>query len=146
VLAELLGSPEPTGAPRDTVDALIQVVTRRPSVELAALAPLVIRAHDNNDPAARLIVTEAAQLLSQSVARIRPPESQNPIVVAGGLLTGGTPLGAAVEEILRAYWPKAPRLAASDGAAGAAWLAARTLPEVTDPAALHARLLGRPPG
>lgn len=140
VLTELLNDARPATRPRDTVDRLVQVVTRRPPVELAALAPLVIRAYEAGDDAARSIITRAAHHLSESVARIRPPGDRSPIVLAGGLLAGGTPLVAAVEEMLGARWPHAPRLAAGDGAAGAAWLAARTLPEVTDPAALHARL------
>lgn len=45
----------------------------------------------------------------------------------------------------RRHWPDAPVCRAGDGAAAAAWLAARDLPEVTDPSALHARLV-RPPG
>jgi glucosamine kinase len=144
VLTELLGTPEPGASPRTTVDALIQAVTRRPPVELAALAPLVVRANDAGDPAAASILAEAARLLTESVARIRPPGSRTPIVLAGGLLTGGTPLAAAVEASLQKRWPDAPRLTAGDGAAGAAWLAARELPEVTDPDGLHRRLLGTP--
>lgn len=148
VLTELLGTPEPAegSSPRTTVDALIQAVTRRPPVELAALAPLVIRAYDAGDPAAATILAEAARLLTESVARIRPPGSQTPIVLAGGLLAGGTPLAAAVETSLQERWPEASRLTAGDGAAGAAWLAARELPEVTDPEGLHRRLLGVPVG
>ena len=146
VLSEFLGSPRPASAPRATVDALIQAVTRRPPVALAALAPLVVRAYEAGDETAAAILAEAARLLTESVARIRPPDAHTPIVLAGGLLTGGTPLAAAVEESLRSRWPHAPRLAAGDGAVGAAWLAARTLPEVPDPVELHRRLLGRPTG
>jgi glucosamine kinase len=65
-------------------------------------------------------------------------------VLAGGLLAGGTPLATAVRAALRGRWPDAYLVSAGDGAVAAAWLAARTLPEVTDPAALHRRLVGRP--
>ncbi|HEX5597533.1 MAG TPA: BadF/BadG/BcrA/BcrD ATPase family protein [Micromonosporaceae bacterium] len=143
VLKELLGSPQPAASPRQTVDALVQAVTRRPPVELAALAPLVIQAHAADDQTAQSIVAAAADQLAQSVARIRPPEAASPIVLAGGLLTANTPLATAVQGLLHARWPSAPRLTAGDGAVGAAWLAARALPEVTDPKRLHARLLGR---
>jgi N-acetylglucosamine kinase-like BadF-type ATPase len=141
VLTEFLGSPRPAGPPRTTVDALVQAVTRRPPVELAGLAPLVVRAHQEGDEAASSILAEAARLLTENVSRIRPPDARTPIVLAGGLLTGGTPLAAAVEANLRARWPHAPRLTAGEGAVGAAWLAARPL--VPDPVDLHRRLLGR---
>jgi glucosamine kinase len=142
VLTELLGSPSIAAQPRDTADIVVQTVTRRPAVALAGLAPLVMRAHDAGDPAAREIVTEAAQHLADSVARIRPPGATSPIVLGGGLLTERTPLSATVERTLGESWPDAPRFFAGDGAAAAAWLAARTLPEVTDPVELHHRLLG----
>ncbi|KKJ99487.1 ATPase, partial [Micromonospora sp. HK10] len=73
--------------------------------------------------------------------RIRPPGATDPVVLGGGLLTGGTPLAGAVRAELTRRWPDAPLHAAGDGAAAAAWLAARDLPEVTDPAALHALLV-----
>ncbi|HEX6968012.1 MAG TPA: BadF/BadG/BcrA/BcrD ATPase family protein [Micromonosporaceae bacterium] len=142
VLAELLGAPEPSDGPRETVDALIQTVTRRPAVHLAALAPLVVRAQREGDGAAGRILAEAARLLTESVARIRPRGERTPVVLAGGLLTGDAPLAEQVGRLVRARWPRAPLLNARDGAAGAAWLAARTLTEVRDPVELHRRLLG----
>lgn len=146
VCAELLGAPRPQEPPRKIVDALVQAVTRRPPVWLARLAPLVIQAHDAGDEAARSIIARAAEHLVTSVARIRPPDACSPIVLGGGLLTGDTPLTRAVAERLSARWPHAPQLTAGDGALGAAWLAARALPEVADPAALHRRLFGRAAG
>ncbi|GAA3763486.1 BadF/BadG/BcrA/BcrD ATPase family protein [Plantactinospora mayteni] len=143
VLTELLGSAEVAARPRDTVDTLVQTVTRRPPVELAALAPLVIRADRDGDPAAAAILAEAARLVAANVDRIRPTDARTPIVLGGGLLTGDTPLADAVRPALAARWPDAPVYGAGDGALGAAWLAARTLPELTDPAELHRRLLGR---
>ncbi|MEN3611064.1 N-acetylglucosamine kinase [Plantactinospora sp. ZYX-F-223] len=142
VLTELLGSAQIAARPRDTVDTLVQTVTRRPAVELAALAPLVIRADRDGDPAAAAILAEAARLLVANVARIRPADARTPIVLGGGLLTGDTPLTDAVRPALAARWPQAPLRTAGDGALGAAWLAARNLPELTDPAELHRRLLG----
>ena len=70
-----------------------------------------------------------------------PAGATDPVVLGGGLLTGDTPLAAAVRAELARRWPAAPLRTAGDGAAAAAWLAARDLPEVTDPAALHARLV-----
>ncbi|MBM0239147.1 ATPase, partial [Micromonospora sp. ATA32] len=87
------------------------------------------------------LIAAAAAHLAESVTRIRPTGSTEPVVLGGGLLTGDTPLAAAVRAELERRWPDAPLCAAGDGAAGAAWLAARELPEVTDPAALHALLV-----
>jgi N-acetylglucosamine kinase-like BadF-type ATPase len=145
ILTELLGSAEVAPRPRDTVDALVQAVTRRPPVELARLAPLVLDAARAGEPPAAAIVAEAADRLTASVSRIRSADDASPIVLGGGLLTGDTPLARAVRPVLAARWPEAPLRDAGDGALAAAWLAARTLPEVTDPAALHRRLF-RPAG
>ncbi|GAA4156816.1 BadF/BadG/BcrA/BcrD ATPase family protein [Phytohabitans flavus] len=125
---------------RDQVDVLVQRVTRRPPVELARLAPLVIAAQAEGDPTASALLAEAARLLTESVGRIREPGDTSPIVLAGGLLVGETPLAPAVERELGTRWPDAPRPRASDGAAAAAWLAARPLLTPVEAAALHARL------
>ncbi|WP_092383020.1 N-acetylglucosamine kinase [Micromonospora phaseoli] len=141
VLTELTGSAEVAARPRDTVDALVQTVTRRPPVELARLAPLVVSAAGTAEPVAAGLIAEAAGHLISSTSRVRPPGDASPLVLGGGLLTGQTLLAAAVHAEARQCWPDAPIRAAGDGAAAAAWLAARDLPEVTDPAALHARLV-----
>ncbi|MEU6073559.1 BadF/BadG/BcrA/BcrD ATPase family protein [Micromonospora sp. NPDC047074] len=141
VLTELLGSAEVAARPRDTVDVLVQTVTRRPPVELARLAPLVVAAAVDGEPVAGALIEEAAAHLAESTARIRPTGDTTPIVLGGGLLTGATPLAAAVRAEVGRRWPDAPLRSAGDGAAAAAWLAARNLPEVTEPAALHALLV-----
>jgi glucosamine kinase len=143
VLNALLGSAPPGPPGRATVDALVQAVNRRPPIDLAALAPLVMRAIENGDPRAADIVGDAARLLVETAARIRPAGQATPIVLGGGLLTAPTPLAAAVNEACRTRWPDAPRVRAGDGAAAAAWLAARALPEVADPVALHRTLIPR---
>ncbi|WP_328426739.1 ATPase [Micromonospora sp. NBC_00389] len=145
VLTELMGSAEIAPRPRDTVDATIQAVTRRPPVELARLAPLVVTAAADGEPVATALVTEAAAHLAESVNRIRPAGAVTPVVLGGGLLTGDTPLAAAVRAEVGRRWPQAPLRTAGDGAAAAAWLAARELPELTDPATLHARLFPATP-
>ncbi|MEV2237971.1 BadF/BadG/BcrA/BcrD ATPase family protein [Micromonospora sp. NPDC049891] len=141
ILAELTGSSQVAPRSRDTVDALVQAVTRRPPVNLARLAPLVVDAAVAGDPTGTVLVSEAAAHLAATVDRIRPAGDTGVLVLGGGLLTGETPVAAAVRVEARRRWPDAPLRVAGDGAAAAAWLAARTLPEVTDPAALHARLL-----
>ncbi|SCF02078.1 BadF-type ATPase [Micromonospora coriariae] len=141
VLTELLGSAEVSARPRDTVDRLIQAVTRRPPVELARLAPLVVAAALDDEPVAAGLIDEAAAHLAESATRIRPPGAVSPVVLGGGLLTGDTPLATAVRAEVGRRWPDAWVFSAGDGAAAAAWLAALSLPEVTDPAALHALLV-----
>ncbi|MEV4490475.1 BadF/BadG/BcrA/BcrD ATPase family protein [Micromonospora coxensis] len=141
VLTELLGSAEVAPRPRDTVDTLVQAVTRQAPVELARLAPLVVAAAVEGEPAAVDLIGRAASHLVESASRIRPAGAVEPIVLGGGLLTGDTPLAAAVRAEARRRWPDAPVRTAGDGAAAAAWLAARDLPEVTDPVALHALLV-----
>ncbi|MCX4388269.1 ATPase [Micromonospora peucetia] len=145
VLTELLGSSEVAARPRDTVDALVQAVTRRPPVELARLAPLVVAAAVGGEPVAHGLIAEAAAHLAESTARIRPAGDASPIVLGGGLLTGDTPLAAAVRAEVARRWPDAPLHSAGDGAAAAAWIAARELPEVADPRALHTLLVPPPP-
>ncbi|MEH0845045.1 BadF/BadG/BcrA/BcrD ATPase family protein [Micromonospora sp. CPCC 205711] len=141
VLTGLLGSAEVAPRPRNTVDALVQAVTQRPPVELARLAPLVATAAAEGEPVATALIDEAAAHLATSAARIRPAGAVEPIVLGGGLLTGDTPLATAVRAEVARRWPAAPVRSAGDGAAAAAWLAARDLPEVTDPTALHALLV-----
>ncbi|MFJ8686797.1 N-acetylglucosamine kinase [Micromonospora wenchangensis] len=141
LLGELTGATGVAARPRDTVDAVVQAVTRRPPVELARFAPLVVDAAVAGDPVAAGLLHRAATHLVDSAARIRPADAATPLVLGGGLLTGHTPLGAAVRAEAGRRWPDAPVHPAGDGAAGAAWLAARTLPEVIDPVALHALLV-----
>ncbi|MEV1147865.1 BadF/BadG/BcrA/BcrD ATPase family protein, partial [Micromonospora sp. NPDC049799] len=64
VLTSLLGTAEVAPRPRHTVDALIQAVTRRPPVELARLAPLVVDAARDGEPVATALIAEAAAHLA----------------------------------------------------------------------------------
>ncbi|MFK3985681.1 BadF/BadG/BcrA/BcrD ATPase family protein [Micromonospora sp. NPDC050397] len=67
------------------------------------------------------------------------PDAASPDAASIGAapIGGEGPLTRAVATSLARQWPQAPLLIAGDGAVGAAWLAARTLPEVTDPVELH---------
>ena len=99
----------------------------------------------HGEPVATALIAEAAAATwPPAWAGSARPERRPPVVLGGGLLTGDTPLAAAVRAGDRPPWPDAPLRTAGDGAAAAAWLAARDLPEVTDPAALHARLFPAP--
>lgn len=151
VRAALLGAPTPgtpatdtptlVGDPRAVARDLVQVVNARPPVVLAELAPIVLAAYDE-DPVARDLVTAAADHLVATADLVHT--AGTPIVLAGGLLTADTPLAAAVRARIAQRWPAPTPLVAGDGAAAAAWLAARDLPDIVDPAALHTALLASP--
>jgi N-acetylglucosamine kinase-like BadF-type ATPase len=143
VQTSLLGTDSIAAEPRDTVDMLVQRANAGPPVGLAALAPLVTRGYAEGDPASAEILTRAAGHLVATVGVVRGSGADFPIVLAGGLLTGDTPLASVLTGQLAARWPTAPRSLAGDGAAAAAWLAARTLPEIDAAAAadLHRALV-----
>ena len=134
-------APTLVGDPRAVARDLVQVVNARPPVALAELAPIVLAAYDE-DPVAHDLVTAAADHLVATADLVHT--AGTPIVLAGGLLTADTPLAAAVRARIAQRWPAPAPLMAGDGAAAAAWLAARDLPDVVDPAALHTALLASP--
>ena len=83
-------------------------------------------------------VRDAALLLADTAQRARQQDT-GPIVLAGGLTAADNPVGQQLRAELAAR-DQRPVLTAGSGAAGAAWLAARTL--VPDPTELHERLVG----
>lgn len=117
---------------------LISAVTAQPPIRLAELAPLVTDAAKEADPTATAIVDRAACLLADTVAGTRPSLTE-PVVLGGGLLVPGNPVGDALRAELTERG-HAHLHTAGPGAAGAAWLAA--LPLSRDPEALHKTLLG----
>lgn len=141
VLTDVLGSAKVAPRPRTTAANLVQTLNTGPPIALAALAPLVMRAHAVGDPAAVDVVHRAADHLVDAVRTVRAPRAQTPIVLAGGVLTAATPVMDELRGRLAERWPEAPVVTAGDGAAAAAWLAARPIPGV-DAAAVHARLVG----
>lgn len=141
VLTEVLGSAQVAAKPRTTAADLVQTLNAGPPIALAAFAPLVMRAYAAGDPAAVDVIRRAADHLTGTVRTVRPADASTPIVLAGGMLTGGTVLADEVRARLADLWPEATIRTAGDGAAAAAWLAARTLPGI-DAVTLHARLVG----
>ncbi|GAA2337214.1 BadF/BadG/BcrA/BcrD ATPase family protein [Saccharopolyspora halophila] len=116
-------------------DALITAANARPPVHLAELAPLVT---ESTGEEAADIVRRAARLLADTAEAAHPDDE--PIVLAGGLLTPDGRIGEAVRAELRTRGHTDLR-SAGPGAAGAAWLAAQPL--APNPEALHHRFLGR---
>ncbi|MGK4585061.1 N-acetylglucosamine kinase [Kitasatospora sp. HPMI-4] len=115
------------GAIADPRSALIGAVHAEAPVRLARLAPLVLRAAEAGEPEARRLVAEAADQLLATLGTVRPASSTDPVVLAGGVLSEGSPLAAAVRERISGRWPEAEVPHAGDAAGAAAWLAARTL-------------------
>ncbi|MFI7053826.1 BadF/BadG/BcrA/BcrD ATPase family protein [Streptosporangium canum] len=107
-------------------------------LELARLAPLVSRAAAAGDLDALKIVATAAGLLCATVAEVRQEGEDTPIVLAGSVLTSEGPVCSAVRDGLGA-----PTALAGDGAAAAAWLAAKEAFGLDREAAarLHRRIL-----
>ncbi|GLW08436.1 hypothetical protein Misp01_35660 [Microtetraspora sp. NBRC 13810] len=126
-------------AGRALANRLITVAQSRPPLELAALAPLVSRAAAEGDAVALRIAGEAARLLTDTVAAVRPPGERTPVVLAGSVLTSPGPVRQAVRDLVRERWDAAVTVA-GDGASAAAWLAALEL--LGDEAlSLHPRLV-----
>ncbi len=118
----LLGVPDEPADPYWQRVAVIDTLNSRPPVRLAELSPSVTSAYAVGDPQAQQIVEEAARLLFETVCRVRRPDEQSPIVLAGSVATADSPVGAAVR-VLVGEGLSGPTLSARDGVAGAAWLA-----------------------
>ena len=109
-----------------------------PLADIAGLAPPVCSLACAGDRAACEIVAAAA---SKLLATLDAIPADGPVVLAGGLLAGDTPVRDHVLAALRAR--RVPSGTGRDPAAAAAWLAARPL-SPRSPAALHAALLPPP--
>ncbi|CAM3163041.1 N-acetylglucosamine kinase [Stackebrandtia soli] len=126
-----------------SVEAVIGRVMADAPIRLAEYAPLVTSAAIQGDPTAKLIIAEAVELLCQKMIAVRAPGESTPIVLAGSLAAGDTPIADGIRSALAVAFPEAPVHAASDGAAGAAWLAARMVSDdEAELAAMHRALLG----
>jgi N-acetylglucosamine kinase-like BadF-type ATPase len=118
---------------------VIQTVNSRPGVELSALAPLVSAAYREGDPQARSIVDRAATALLATLGRIRDPAETTPIVLAGSLTSGTSPVGSTLRRLLPTRFAGPVRQARS-GVGGAAWLALAVVDPALATRDAHARL------
>jgi N-acetylglucosamine kinase-like BadF-type ATPase len=118
VLAEALGADGTQGDRAHSHARLITSANSEPPIRLARFASLVSAAAPA-DPQAMKIVDAAADLLAQQAFAVRTPGERTPIVLVGSVVGEGSPVGDALRERL-----DAPVESATDGAAGAAWLAA----------------------
>jgi glucosamine kinase len=143
VLSTVLSTQDVSGDPilrRSVVSRLITAVNAEPPIHLARLAPLLAAAAEAKDPLAGEIVDEAVDFLVRTARDARSGGERTPVVVIGSVAAGGGVLGQRLITALQEACG-GEVCVASDGAAGAAWLASL---ELLGPAALTLRpqLLG----
>lgn len=105
------------GVRADRAEVFSAVYDGYPAV-FAGLAPVVLAI---DDPAAHRIVADAAEELLTTATAARDTADE-PLVLAGGLLTTENPLAAAVHAGAGRRWPDAEITVAGDGARAAGWL------------------------
>ncbi|MGX6603475.1 N-acetylglucosamine kinase [Micromonosporaceae bacterium Da 78-11] len=121
-----------------SADELIRWAQGLPLAAIGALTPLVCAADRAGDPTARSIVAEAVARLVGTLGSLDSP-ADRPVVLAGGLLAGDTPVRDGVLAVLHGQGRTVGT--SHDPAAAAAWLAARPVSPL-DATALHTALLG----
>jgi glucosamine kinase len=124
VTAALLGTPLAPDAGRPGAERVVAAVHRAPPIALARLAPRVSTAAAGGDAVAAGIVARAADALVAAVAAVRSEAERTPIVLAGSVAGGPTPVAERTRAALEERWPGCAR-AAGDPARAAAWLAAQ---------------------
>jgi N-acetylglucosamine kinase-like BadF-type ATPase len=141
VVDRVLGAGPRPDQPAALARALVAEVYRQPLAAIPRLAPLVSQAATAGDRPARAIVRGAVGRLVATLAQVRDDTADTPIVLGGSVLTSTGPIQAAVRRGVARRW-SAPVLVATAGAAGAAWLAARTAADLDEREAsvLHDRL------
>lgn len=148
VIAELLpdgGSAPSPGRPGFSPlrDDLVRAVNSQPPVMLAALARTVVTAYDAGDATAQALVKRAAELLTETVSRIRSADDTRPLVLAGSVAGEDSPVGQALRKAVHERFAGEVRTA-RDGVGGATWLALSTLnPTLATPTS-HTRLTQPP--
>ncbi|MFT7841530.1 BadF/BadG/BcrA/BcrD ATPase family protein [Saccharothrix sp. BKS2] len=110
----------PDGPPRERWRRLITAANAGPPIDLAGYAPLVT-AHAHV-PSANRVIDEAVRLLVDLAGSTRERADTTPVVVMGSLVHAPA-LGSRLKRQLAAR-TGAPVRTATEGAAGAAWLAA----------------------
>jgi N-acetylglucosamine kinase-like BadF-type ATPase len=133
------------GLAEEIVAAVYAGVARSGPAWLATLAPLVDAAAREGDQVAREILHEGARLLCRTARWASGDGPAGPLVLAGSLLTEPTELSRLVRTELDEQGVAGERVAAGDGAAGAAALALRAALPPGDPRALdgHRALIGQ---
>lgn len=105
-------------------DTLVRAAHAAPHT-LGRVAPVVTEAALAGDATACALIDRAADHLAATVAVVRPAQCTDPVVLAGGVLAGCSPLRDALRTRLTSLWPAAPITDAGPGELGAARIAAR---------------------
>jgi N-acetylglucosamine kinase-like BadF-type ATPase len=117
-------------------DDLVRTVNSRPPVLLAELAPAVMAAYAQDDETARSLVKRAAELLTETAARLKTTSDKGPMVLAGSVAGESSPVG----QLIRQHFA-GDVLTARDGVGGATWLALGALDPALATTANHQRLV-----
>jgi N-acetylglucosamine kinase-like BadF-type ATPase len=117
-------------------DDLVRTVNSRPPVLLAELAPTVMAAYAQDDETAQALVKRAAELLTETVARLKTTSDKGPMVLAGSVAGESSPVG----HLIRHHFAGEVRTA-RDGVGGATWLALAALDPALATTQNHARLV-----
>jgi N-acetylglucosamine kinase-like BadF-type ATPase len=121
-------------------DDLIRAVNGRPPVMLAELARTVVWAFEQNDETAHALVKRAAELLTETVGRLRTTSDKGPMVLAGSVAGESSPVGRLIRETIHQHF-SGEVLTARDGVGGATWLALGTLDPTLATRENHTRLV-----
>ncbi len=121
-------------------DELVRTVNNRPPVMLAELARTVVAAYDQNDKTAHALVKRAAELLIETVSRLRTTSDNGPLVLAGSVAGESSPVGRLLRQNIHEHFD-GEVLTARDGVGGATWLALGALDPALATRANHARLV-----
>ncbi|HEY4570484.1 MAG TPA: BadF/BadG/BcrA/BcrD ATPase family protein [Kribbella sp.] len=117
-------------------DDLVRTVNSRPPVMLAELTPVVMAAYDQDDATARALVKRAADLLTETVDRLKTTTDKGPMVLAGSVAGAASPVGKLIRQQFAG-----DVLTARDGVGGATWLALGALDPALATRENHLRLV-----
>ncbi|WP_350278631.1 BadF/BadG/BcrA/BcrD ATPase family protein [Kribbella sp. HUAS MG21] len=117
-------------------DDLVRTVNSRPPVLLAELAPAVITTYAQGDEHAQALVKRAAELLTETAARLKTTSDKGPMVLAGSVAGESSPVG----QLIRQHFA-GEVLTARDGVGGATWLALAALDPTLATTENHRRLV-----
>lgn len=121
-------------------DDLIRAVNGRPPVMLAELARTVVWGFEQNDETAHALVKRAAELLTETVGRLRTTSDKGPMILAGSVAGESSPVGRLIRETIHQHF-SGEVLTARDGVGGATWLALGTLDPTLATRENHTRLV-----
>jgi glucosamine kinase len=100
----------------------------------------VVWAFEQNDETAHALVKRAAELLTETVGRLRTTSDKGPLVLAGSVAGESSPVGRLLRAPIHDHF-SGEVLTARDGVGGATWLALGTLDPALATHDNHTRLV-----